>query len=150
MSALKWIGIVVAVPVVFVAGIFVVNKISGPVGWAKADVEKNLRAQMKDPDSMVIRSSFVVERKMEGKTEISVCGIVDGKNNFGGYTGGMRFASRSVSTDDTFDTYTVKIEDPSDLADARNRNILSIFEDIYWNKYCVDESHPALTANSER
>jgi hypothetical protein len=149
MSALKWIGFVVAVPVVFVAGIFVVNKISGPVGWAKADVEKNLRAQMKDPDSMVIRSSFVVKRKMEGRTEISVCGTVDGKNNFGGYTGGMRFASRSVSTKNTFDTYTVKIEDPRDLAQARNLNILSTFEKIYWNEFCVDERHPALTASSE-
>ena len=101
---------------------------------------------MKDPNSMVIRSSYVVERTSGAITEISICGLVDGKNSFGMYTDSMRFASRSVSDKNlgTFDTYTVKLEKLSETAQAREVGMLSGFEEFYWNKFCVDESHPAL------
>ncbi|WP_139205777.1 hypothetical protein [Pseudomonas guariconensis] len=151
MKTVKWVVIILLIPVIVMAGAFVRNKMIGPVGWARDDVEKTLRARMKDPDSMVIRSSFVVEKKIEGQTEISICGFVDGKNSFGGYAGNMRFASRSVSNEQlgTFDTYTVEIENPRETAQAREVNMLSGFEVVYWNKFCVDEQHPALTVNRE-
>lgn len=147
MSAAKWIAVILLVPVVLVAGIFIRNKAIGPVGWAKDDVEKSLRAQMKDPDSMMIRSSYVVVRTLGAQTEISVCGVVDGRNGFGGYVGGMRFASRSVSNKEvgTFETYSVKLEDLKQTAEARSVKMLSGFEHVYWNDWCVDAHHPALT-----
>ncbi|MFJ2320012.1 hypothetical protein [Pseudomonas sp. NPDC087817] len=151
MKAVKWIAVIVLVPVVVVVGAFIRNKAIGPVGWAMDDVEKSLRAKMKDPNSMVIRSSYVVERKSGARREISVCGFVDGKNSFGGYADSVRFASRSVSNENlgTFDTYTVKIENPSETAQARDVGMLSGFEDAYWNKLCVDEFHPAITATDK-
>ena len=62
------------------------------------NTEKRLKVKMKDPESMVIRTSFIVRINNQSKksTIISICGIVDGKNGFDGYTGDTRFMSRSV------------------------------------------------------
>ena len=86
MKTVKWILVlIVLIPVVIMVSFFIRNKAVGPEGWARDDVEKVLRAQMKDPDSMVIRSSYVVTRVSGAQTEISICGVVDGRNAFGGY-----------------------------------------------------------------
>ena len=150
MKFLKWLLILlVAISVVLVAGIYVRNKAVGPAGWAEDNTIKALKAKMKDPDSMVVRSSFVIlKNNEENDTEIFICGIVDGKNSFGGYTGGTRFASRSVSskTLGTFDTYTVEMENEKDKALASSIKRLSAFETVYWNAYCVDATHPPITA----
>lgn len=150
MKALKWIGVICLVPVVLVAGSYIRNKMVGPVGWATEDVEKALRMKMKDPDSMVIRSSYVVERKTEFGLEISICGFVDGRNGFGAYSGPVRFASKSFSNRQlgVFETSMVKLENPLEATQSRESNMLSAFEEIYWNKYCVDATHPALTVGS--
>lgn len=122
----------------------------GPVGWATDDVEKALRAQMKDPDSMVIRSSYVVKRQTERGQEISICGFVDGRNSFGAYSGPVRFVSESLSNRQLkiFQTSMVKLENAVETKEAHEVNMLSSFEEVYWNKYCVDSSHPALTVSS--
>lgn len=150
MKVLKWIGVICLVPVVLVAGSYIRNKLIGPVGWATDDVEKALRAQMKDPDSMVIRSSYVVKRQTERGQEISICGFVDGRNSFGAYSGPVRFVSKSFSNRQlkVFQTSMVKLESSSETKEAHEVNMLSPFEHAYWNKYCVDESHPALTVSS--
>lgn len=150
MKALKWIGVICLVPVVLVAGSYIRNKMVGPVGWATEDVEKALRMKMKDPDSMVIRSSYVVERKTEFGLEISICGFVDGRNGFGAYSGPVRFASKSFSNRQlgVFETSMVKLENPLEATQSHESNMLSAFEEIYWNKYCVDATHPALTVGS--
>ena len=151
MKFVKWILVLlVAVPVVIVAGAYARNKAVGPVGWAEDNTIKALKARMKDPDSTVIRPSFVIQRTNEkNDTEIFICGIVDGKNSFGGYAGGRRFASRSVSSKSlgTFDTYTVEMEDWKSKATADEIHRLSPFESVYWNDYCVDSTHPPLTAS---
>lgn len=151
MKFVKWfVVLLVAIPVVFVAGAYVRNKVAGPVGWAEDNTIKALKAKTKDPDSMVIRSSFVIQRTNDkNDTEIFICGIVDGKNGFGGYAGGTRFASRSVSSKafGTFDTYSVEMEDWQSKATAMQVDRLSPFESVYWNDYCVDSAHPALTAS---
>ena len=147
MKAVKWILVlIVLIPVVIMVSFFIRNKAVGPEGWARDDVEKVLRAQMKDPDSMVIRSSYVVTRVSGAQTEISICGVVDGRNAFGGYAGGMKFASKSVSNKELgyFKTDTVKLENLADAAEARSVRMLSGFEEFYWNQFCVDASHPAL------
>jgi hypothetical protein len=150
MKALKWIGAICLIPVVLVAAAYIRNKAVGPVGWATDDVEKALRAQMKDPDSMVIRSSYVVQRQTEFGLEISICGLVDGRNSFGAYSGPMRFASKSFSNRqlEVFETSMVKLENPLEAKQSHDVNMLSTFEEIYWNKYCVDETHPALTVSN--
>ncbi|WP_338725031.1 hypothetical protein [Pseudomonas juntendi] len=150
MKALKWIGVLCLVPVVLVAAAYIRNKAVGPVGWATDDVEKALRAQMKDPDSMVIHSSYVVQRQTELGLEISICGFVDGRNSFGAYSGPVRFASRSLSNRELqiFDTSMVKLKNPLEAKQSHDINMLSAFEAIYWNKYCVDAAHPALTVSN--
>ncbi len=151
MKFVKWFVVfLVAIPIVFVAGVYVRNKAVGPVGWAEDNTIKALKAKMKDPDSMVIRSSFVIQRTNEkNDTEIFICGIVDGKNSFGGYAGGTPFASRSVSSKalGTFDTYSVEMEDWKSKETAKQVKRLSPFESVYWNDYCVDSTHPPLTAS---
>lgn len=141
------LGIFILVPALVIVGAYVRNKSVGPVGWAQDDAEKLLKQQMKDPDSMVVRSSFVVQRQSEtGSVEISVCGVVDGKNSFGGYTGGQRFASLSYHHPqlETFDTRSVELEDAAQKAQAEQLGRLSAFETVYWNSRCVDGTHPTL------
>jgi|GEM_PF-6026974 len=111
------------------------------------NTESRLKAKMKDPESMVIRSFFIVKvnNPSEKTTTIAICGIVDGKNGFGGYTGGTRFMSRSVDRTDTFDTYEVEMEKPNEKRTSESVHMLSSFESVYWNPACVDTEHPALT-----
>lgn len=153
MKIVKWLVIVlIGIPVVLVGGIYIRNKAVGPVGWAEDNAMKALRGMMKDPDSMVIRSSFIVRKpNTSGGEDIAICGIVDGKNGFGGYTGGTRFVSVSLTTNgsygETFDTRTIQIEDSAEKAKAVDVKMLSGFEKVYWNDNCVDAEHPALTPN---
>ncbi|WP_426172607.1 hypothetical protein [Pseudoduganella sp. R-34] len=153
MKILKWLVIVLfAIPVVLVGGIYIRNKAVGPVGWAEENAKKALRGMMKDPDSMIIRSSFIVRKpNTNGGEDIAICGIVNGKNGFGGYTGGTRFVSVSFTTNgsygETFDTRAVQIEDSAEKAKAVDVKMLSGFEKVYWNENCVDAEHPALTLN---
>src|SRR5471032_1234775 len=150
MKFLKWVMIVViAIPVLFVVRAFIHTTVVGPEGWAMDNTENRLKAKMKDPESMVIRSSFIVKvnNPNDKTTTISICGIVDGKNGFGGYTGGTRFMSRSVSDEkfNTFDTHEVEMDNPDDKRTAESVHMLSPFENVYWNPNCVDAEHPALT-----
>jgi hypothetical protein len=70
--------LLVAVPLLLVVGIFVRNKAVGPAGWAEDNTYKKLKSSLKDPDSMAIRSSFIVQKSSaNGDTEIFVCGVVD-------------------------------------------------------------------------
>jgi hypothetical protein len=143
----KWLLIAaIGIPSAIVAGIYIRNKAVGPTGWAMDDTMKELRSRLKDPDSMIVRSSYVITRKnSNGDTEIFICGIVDGKNSFGGYGGGTRFASKSVSYSvGAFETYTVSMEDADNKAVSDRLGRLSSFEQTYWNNYCVDGTHPPI------
>lgn len=145
------LGVVIAVSVALMGGIYVHNKAIGPVGWAQDNTVKALREKMKDPDSMVIRSSYVVEKAdNKGNQFIYICGIVDGKNSFGGYGGGTRFASKSEYSQslDTFDTWSVQMDDPEQQRTADSVGMLSAFDSVYWNDWCVDATHPAVVATS--
>lgn len=139
MSVAKKIAVIlIAVPVLVVGGIYIRNKSIGPEGWAMDNTIDRLAQQLKDPESIVIRSSqtmTTVDPKTQSKT-IYICGMFDGKNSFGAYGGATRFVSRSVSTESTFDTYDVTIEDPDDVALARRVNMDSSFEKVYWKPNC--------------
>ncbi|MBI3712631.1 MAG: hypothetical protein HY253_06685 [Burkholderiales bacterium] len=146
MKILKWLLILlVSIPIVLITSVYVRNKAIGPAGWAEDNTVKALKAYMKDPDSMVVRSSYTLSStNADGDMEIRICGIVDGKNSFGGYTGGTRFVSKSVRNKrfETFDTNFVKIEDSEETARALKLEMLSGFDKVYWNEYCVDSAHP--------
>ena len=149
-----WVlGVVIAIPIVLIASIFVRNKAVGPVGWAQDNTEKALKERMKDPSSMAIRSSYVVQKTDEkGNESIYVCGVVDGKNSFGGYAGGTRFASWSSHSKSlgTFDTISVQMEDPEQQREAEKTGwLLSGFDEVYWNEWCVDANHPAVVAKKD-
>jgi hypothetical protein len=149
MKILKWLAVVVVgVPVVLIASAYIRNKAVGPEGWAMDNTIDKLRAQMKDPESMVIRSSYIVHHvEANGEEDvIAICGVVDAKNSFGGYTGGTRFVSRSASNrkSDTFDTHEVILEKPQEQREADSVHMLSGFDHVYWNPQCVDGAHPAV------
>lgn len=152
MKKVKWLQVVlvvlVGVPLVIVAGVFIRNKIVGPAGWAKDNTVKQLKASMKDPGSMVIRSSYVVSVAGPGPqaTTLFLRGVVDAKDDAGAYTGGLRFVSKSIDDNDdgTFDTIAVAIEVPAQKIRADSQHVLSVFESANWNAHCVDAAHPAL------
>lgn len=109
--------------------------------------EKNVAARMKDPDSAKFHSQFLIRLPVDknGFQTIYVCGIVDGKNSFGAFTGGTRFVVAQSEGRNTFTTTDVQIEDSDrratvDSADKPQKE--TIFEAVYWNKQCVDAAHP--------
>ena len=139
MKILKILLLSIAGLIVLLAGgSYLRNKMIGPEGWALDNTETKLKTMMKDPGSTTIKSSqtFINIDPATGAKTIHICGVVDGKNSFGAYSGGTRFVSRSVSTVDTFDTYEVDLEDPEDVLLAREANLPSAFEKVYWAPYC--------------
>ncbi|MBD8654151.1 hypothetical protein IFT68_00740 [Oxalobacteraceae sp. CFBP 13730] len=139
MKILKILLLAIAGLVVLLAGgSYLRNKLIGPEGWALDNTEAKLKSMMKDPASTAIRSAqtFSTVDSTTGAKTIYICGVVDGKNSFGAYSGGTRFVSRSVSTIDTFDTYEVDLENPEDVSLARAANMPSAFEKVYWAPYC--------------
>lgn len=140
--AKKLIIVVVAIPVLIVGGSYIRNKGAGPEGWAMDNTTMRLKEHFKDPASMVVKSSRTIATAGPGAgvTTIHICGLVDGKNSFGAYAGPVRFVSRSVTTEDTFDTYAVDVEDPTQTAAARDVNMRSGFEKMTWDPHCEGSS----------
>ena len=87
--------------------------------WARTqrDVVKiNVLARLKDPESAYFGRVFVlVPEKFDEKADGNVCGYVNAKNSFGGYTGMKGFVS------------------------SGNKLYIEPNEDFYanWNRYCV-------------
>ncbi len=132
-----------------VGGIYIHNKSLTPEDLAMENTTARLRSLLKDPESMKIRASYIVFKSNDrGSTDVSVCGVVDGKNSFGGYTGGTKFVSVSTWTKDpdTFSTWIVELEDATEAQRSKDAGRLSPFDSVYWNSHCVDAMHPAATA----
>lgn len=149
MKILKWVVLVlVGLALLTVAVVFVRNKSVGPAGWARDNTLKQLRANLRNPASMVIRSSYIVKTAVPGKDAsiLALCGVVDAKNPDGAYTGGLRFVSRSLDDNaaGTFDTGAVHIEDPARQLAADSAHVPSDFDARQWNAHCVDAAHPPL------
>jgi len=142
--AKKLAVVVIAIPVLLVGGSYIRNKAVGPEGWAMDNTATRLKVHFKDPDSVVIRSSRTIAKvDPESKgTVIHICGLVDGKNSFGAYPGAVRFVSRSVysKVTDTFDTYSVTVENPLETATAHRIDRRSGFEKVYWDPNCETDS----------
>lgn len=148
---LKWLSIViVAVPVIAVATIWLRNKAVGPEGWLLDDAEKKIKAQLIDPSSFVMRSSYYVRRPFgTGGTLIALCGVFDAKNRMGGFTSDARFVALATSYKESFNLMSVNFEDAEKKRSAEKVGLLSPFEAVYWNENCVDAGHPALVAEKQ-
>lgn len=136
------VGLLVSLPIVFVLAMgssFVRGQSDGPMGLAMSNTEQRLRGHLKDPDSMVIRSSYPVVRRSSGGSNehIYICGLVDGKNSFGAYAGAVRFVSYSIQTKESLKTYSVEVEDPRQTNAAHEEAKRSDFERMYWDPNCA-------------
>ena len=67
-------------------------------------VKRGVRAVMKDPGSALFRSEFHAAQEASGL--VTVCGFVNGKNAFGGYTGDKPFVG-AFSTPAAFQTLKI-------------------------------------------
>ena len=89
----------------------------------------SIKLYMKDPDSVIIRSYNVRELvESNGYKSFIMCGVVDAKNSFGGYTGGVRFISKTYH----LDTQYVNIDNNPD---PFNDDQTTAFEHE-WKNYC--------------
>ncbi|WP_394065393.1 hypothetical protein [Alcaligenes sp. WGS1538] len=52
----------------------------------------NLKRQLKDPESARISGVYTVKTEYTGDT-VNVCGLINAKNSYGGYTGSRLFAA---------------------------------------------------------
>lgn len=148
MKIVKWLVVIlVGVPLLILAGIYIRNKAVGPAGWARDNTARQLKVNLKHPDSMVLRSSYTIKVPGAASTTLFLCGVVDAKDDAGAYTGGLRFVSKSIDDNaaGTFDTLAVVIEDPAQTIQAGSQHVLSAFESGTWNAHCVDATHPPLT-----
>jgi hypothetical protein len=93
------------------------DKPAGPT-YAPAVVEAAVKQKLRDPDSAIFGSMSVYgDRKLAGKSVTVVCGSVNAKNGFGGYTG---------STDFVFvkDTLSVTLNGPNNARFVKDWNVL--------------------------
>jgi len=144
--------------VLFIVTTVTLTCCGSPDDSAKWSAEKAVTARLKDQPTARFSNEFVVRRPIdkEGKQELATCGIVDGKNSFGGYTGGSRFVViqwqyfKPNPIAPAFDNVYVVIDDGDRRAALGALPHETIFERVYWNAECVDADHPAtFTANPE-
>lgn len=60
--------------------------------------EQSVRSALKDPDSAKFSAETVHQYKNSGSSLASVCGLVNAKNAFGGYSGNHRFYAWVVAS----------------------------------------------------
>lgn len=147
------IAIGIAIAGFFVVG-FIANASASMQDKARWTAEKAVSLQLKDPDSAKFRDIFVVVKEMDVKDlySVAVCGVVDGKNSYGAFTGGQRFVAKLIT--DKSGNGSVKdlqLEDDkrATVDSLKSKNKTTVFEKIYWNDYCVDSTHgPTYTGKS--
>lgn len=114
--------------------------------------------QLKDPESVRFSDLFIVRGEQGATTpgdtwqDVSVCGYVNGKNAFGAFAGVMRFVVgfREYEKSKSHSVITVKTEETGQQSrdatlDSNNTSRPeSVFDKVYWNERCVDETHPAV------
>lgn len=117
-----------------------------PSSEAKMLAEKAVTAQLKDPDSAKFGDAFVVvtpAKESPGLEDVAVCGLVNAKNGFGGYTGDQRYVAygfRHVGGTNT----TIVAVNFENLASEQQCETgrENAFEQFAWNVHCFDDAHP--------
>ncbi|QKF52791.1 SPOR domain-containing protein [Pseudomonas graminis] len=104
---------------------------------------------LKDPASATFGRVFMVENQTIGDSHYGLlCGEVNSKNSFGGFTGFRRFvANFSYSKRGALEVSYVTLEE-GDRA-AFNRAGISYFQDVYWDGKCEPRAQPPATAKTE-
>ncbi|GGK53033.1 Sporulation related domain-containing protein [Pseudomonas koreensis] len=97
---------------------------------------------LKDPDSAKFQGVFMVENQAIGDTHYGLlCGEVNSRNSFGGYTGFRRFvANFNYSKQGIFEVGYVTLEEGVNA--KINSNGVSYFQDIYWLGKCEPKPAP--------
>lgn len=115
----------------------------------QAGAEHAIRGKLKDPGSAEFTNTFIVRSKdVDGAAMVTVCGDVNGRNSFGGYAGATRFLVTHMVHEggDLSGPISAVIEDPTERgATAGSQGTdkpTTVFEQVYWNLYCVDTAHP--------
>lgn len=117
---------------------------------AESKARAAVKGLLKDPPSARFKDAYVVRRPADanGIQTLAVCGIVDGKNGFGAYTGGSRYVVTMVDGAGALLVSSATIDDGDRRAALDGQE--TIFERVYWNPSCVDVGHPAMmTAQSD-
>ncbi|MES0168205.1 hypothetical protein NKJ87_19820 [Mesorhizobium sp. M0027] len=78
-----------------------------------AQVELGMRRRLKDPDSAKFGPIRASGRVWNGRKEIVVCGFVNSKNSFGGYTGALPYVGKVYDLKGDFDLITMGDESPN-------------------------------------
>ncbi len=141
---------------VLIVTVVALSSCGSPDDYAKLSAEKAVAARLKDPPTARFSNEFVVRKPVakNGQQELATCGVVDGKNSFGGYTGGTRFVVIQMQwfkpAEPSFDNVYVTIDDGDRRAALGEPAHQTAFEKVSWNESCVDADHPAtFTAQSE-
>lgn len=119
--------------------------------------ENSISNLLKDPSSAQFSDEFLVENLPDdsGYQNINVCGLVNGKNSFGAFSGSTRFVvalvvNRSQNILEATDSELDDGNDQATLSTENQENKETVFEQVYWNKMCINSQHPAMyTGQSE-
>lgn len=105
-----------------------------------------IASSLKDPDSAKFRDVFMIEDKMIGDAHYGVlCGEVNSKNSFGGFTGFHRFvANFHYSKQGQIGVSYFTLEEGTNAKTSSSGN--SYFEDFYWAEKCVARPTAATAA----
>ncbi len=97
---------------------------------------------LKDPDSAKFQGVFMAENQAIGDTHYGfLCGEVNSRNSFGGFTGFRRFvANFNYSKQGSFEVSYVTLEEGVNA--KINSNGASYFQDIYWLGKCEPKPAP--------
>ena len=120
--------------------------------WATANARLAVQAQLRNPDSAKFGDMHVVWQPRSNDTPHVMggasCGTVNAENGFGGMTGPLRFVVVHALNDElgTKDNVLAVIEDPTKrqatVGSSGTEQPATVFEEVYWNHYCVDAGHP--------
>jgi hypothetical protein len=78
-----------------------------------AQVEQGMRRRMKDPDSAKFGPIRASGRVWNGRKEIVVCGFINSKNSFGGYSGATPYIGKVYDLGGDFDLIAMGDESPN-------------------------------------
>lgn len=97
-------------------------------------------SQLKDPESASFSNLRFVEEKYIGDTRYGyLCGFVNSKNSFGGYTGSLRFsAAVNYTKGGSFSVSYIELEEGENSRKMRGE--MTYFEHYYWKKRCISEN----------
>ena len=129
---------------------FSLSACGSPDFWMIEASKKAASERLKDPPSarFPVDPFIVRNQRKDGLELVAVCGMIDGKNGFGAYSGGTRFVAWNVvgKNEDSTAPYQVEMDDGDGRATAASQYTeypTTSFEDVHWNKSCVDAVHPA-------